>query len=72
MPTRSWNGKTFEKQFFLSNFGVSDRWDLSTGVNFNPRDTQYMNAYPDGVSIGRVKIFYLPPLRIRDLRLELK
>ena len=45
---------------FLPNFCVPDELDLSTGSNFNPRNTTCMDACPDGFLIGVVKVFAFP------------
>ncbi len=49
------NDETFAKRPLLPNFCVPDERDLSTGSNFNPQNTQCMDACPD--FIGVVKIF---------------
>ena len=58
----------------FSNLYVPDERDLrfaSTGSNYNPRNTQCMDACPLYLS-GVVIISAFPPLKVRDLRLELE
>jgi len=61
--------ETFAKRHFLSNFCVPDERDLrfaSTGLNFNPRNSQCIPV------VNPPEADRLPPLKVRDLRLELE
>ena len=49
--------ETFAKRPLLPNLCVHDERDLSTGSNFNPQNTKCMDACPDKLFIGVVKIF---------------
>jgi hypothetical protein len=51
------------KKANFSNFCVPDERDLSTGSNFNPQNTQCMDACPDFIGV-------VNPRRIAFLELE--
>ena len=50
--------------------GERDLRFASTGSNYNPRNTQCMDACPAVFKRGGYD-FRLPPLKVRDLRLDL-
>ncbi len=55
------------KKANFSNFCVPDERDLSTGSNFNPQNTQCMDACPDKVFIGVVNPPISPFLNLKKL-----
>jgi len=58
------------KTVIFPNLCVPDERDLSTGSNYNPQNTKCMDACPAVFKQGGCN-FRLPPLKVRDIRLDL-
>ena len=57
----------FEVCAYLSDICVPDERDLSTGLNFDSRNIQCIPMVKPDLKLG-----CLPPLKVRDLRLDLE